>query len=133
MPSLYFYAYLTLDLHSNHDCVPDKHTRNTHSQWASRRPQHDVRINVRIAQLCARMSINDIPDRERTRIYTCVHTYIHLENRSLIQSLALMRSAINLASYCMQILNSIIIYSLLGSSSNFLHFTFLPVYTSLHR
>ena len=40
-------------------------------------------------QLCMRISINDIPDCDRH-----VHTYVHYEKRSFIQSLALMRSAI---------------------------------------
>ena len=42
-----------------------------------------------IAQLCARMSINDIPDHDGH-----VHTYVHHEIRSLIQRLTLMRLAI---------------------------------------
>ena len=44
---------------------------------------------TRPAQLCACMSINDIPDRDGQ-----VRTYVHHENRSLIQSLTLMHSAI---------------------------------------
>ena len=40
-----------------------------------------------LAQLYARMSINNIPDCDRHIQYT----YVHHENRSLIQSLALMR------------------------------------------
>ena len=39
------------------------------------------------------MSINDIPDCDG-HIHMYVHTYIHHENRSLIQSLALMRLAL---------------------------------------
>ena len=57
----------------------------THSQWASRQYYY---AHV-IVQMCVRISINDIPDRDGH-----VHTYVHRENRSLIQSLALMRSAI---------------------------------------
>ena len=41
------------------------------------------------AQLCVCVSINNIPDHDGH-----VHTYVHHENRSLIQSLALMHSAI---------------------------------------
>ena len=41
------------------------------------------------------ISINDIPDRDGH-----VHTYVHHENRSLIQSLALMRSAIIKVHVC---------------------------------
>ena len=48
---------------------------NTHSQWASR--QYYAHAHKHIAQLCARMSINDILDRDRH-----VHTYIHHENAS---------------------------------------------------
>ena len=52
-----------------------------------------MRMHINIAQLCARMLINDIPDCDRH-----VRTYVHHENRSLIQSLALMRSAMTFAS-----------------------------------
>ena len=68
-----------------HDTSGD-YTRNMHAQWAS----HQFHASpMRPAQLCACMSINDIPDRDGH-----VHTYIHHENRSLIQSLALMHLAI---------------------------------------
>ena len=64
-------------------------TRNTHSQWASRQYYY-AHAHKRIVQMCACISINDIPDCDGH-----VHTYVHHENRSLIQSLTLMRSAIN--------------------------------------
>ena len=59
-------------------------TRNTHSQWASRQ-YYDVHAHKRIPQMCMLILINDIPDRD---------THVHHENRSLIQSLVLMRPAI---------------------------------------
>ena len=66
-------------------------TRNMHSQRASRQyyyaHAHKPTCTC-IAQLCVRMSINDIPDHDGH-----VHTYVHHENRSLLQSLALMRSS----------------------------------------
>ena len=64
------------------------HYANTHSQRALCQYYY-VHAHKRIAQLCTHMSINDIPDRDGQ-----VHTYVHHENRSLIQSLALMCSAI---------------------------------------
>ena len=54
------------------------YTRNTHAQWTSGP-----------AQLCVCMSINNIPDRDEH-----VHVRKYHENRSLIQSLRLMHSAI---------------------------------------
>ena len=56
-------------------------TRNTHAQWAS----HQVVYAslTRLAQPCTRMSFLIMTD-----------TYVHHENRSLFQSLALMCSAI---------------------------------------
>ena len=60
------------------------YTRNAHVQWASRQVYASP---TQPPQLCMRMSINNIPDCDR-------HTYIHHENRSLIPSLTLMRSAI---------------------------------------
>ena len=59
-------------------------TRNTHSQWALHQYYY-AHVHKRIAQMCAHISINDIPDRDR---------HVRHENRSLIQNLALMRSAI---------------------------------------
>ena len=64
------------------------YTRNTHSQRASRQYYY-THTHKCITQLCARMSINNIPDRDGH-----VHTYVHHENRSLIHSLALMHSAV---------------------------------------
>ena len=52
-------------------------------------PYYYAHAHKRIAQLCTHMSINDIPDRDG-----CIHTYVHHENRSLIQSFVLMRSAL---------------------------------------
>ena len=43
---------------------------------------------MQLAQLCAHMSINNIPDHGH------VHTYVHRANRSPIQSLVLMHLAI---------------------------------------
>ena len=63
-------------------------TRNTHLQWALHQYYY-AHVHKRIAQMCARISINDILDRDRH-----VHTHVRHENRSLIQNLALMRSAI---------------------------------------
>ena len=66
------------------------YTRNMHLQRALRQYYY-THAHKRIAQLCVRMSINDIPDRDGH-----VHMYVHHENRSLIHSLALMRSAIKI-------------------------------------
>ena len=59
------------------------YTRNTHAQWISCQVYASL---TQPAQLCARMSINNIPDCDG---------HVHHENRSLIQSLVLMRSAIS--------------------------------------
>ena len=51
---------------------------------------------TRPAQLCTHMSIiNDRDGHACTYVHTYVRTYVDHENRSLIQSLTLMHSAIN--------------------------------------
>ena len=66
-------------------------SRNTHSPWASRQIGFCMRMSKkRCARACQLTTFLVV----RTRTYVC--TYVHHENRSLIQSLALMGSAISL-------------------------------------
>ena len=86
------HLHLLLPLLSCNNCT---FTRNTHFQRASHQYYY-AHAHQRIAQLCARMSINDATFLIVMNTYMYIHvcTYVHHENRSLIQSLTLMRSAI---------------------------------------
>ena len=67
-------------------------TRNTHAQWASRQEYMHLR-HGRPSCVCACQLITFLIVMD-TYIRTDIRMYVHHENKSLIQSLALMHSAI---------------------------------------